>query len=152
MSHLPAATSALPNARQELRALIATVDKLFSRSLATAHTAEAIKAKLSDITDSLDEEAPPPDPVFVRDVAKTPGQVEAENAHIPNGTRPWWVVFVGREPGIYSTVEAADLQIKGCPGQEYRRKGSKAEALSYYRMQYDGNLVKKWVEVVDDDE
>ncbi|KAJ7921489.1 hypothetical protein B0H13DRAFT_2318386 [Mycena leptocephala] len=149
MTNTPAATTAL-TARDELRAVITTVDKLFARSIAAAHTAEGIKTKLSDILKRLNEEAAA-DNVFVRAVPKTPKQVVAENADAHNGSRSWWVVFVGREPGIYSTLEEANLQIKGCPGQECRCKGSKAEALAYYRMQYEGNLVQKWVEFVDDD-
>jgi hypothetical protein len=43
MTNTPAATTAL-TARDELRAVITTVDKLFARSIAAAHTAEGIKS------------------------------------------------------------------------------------------------------------
>jgi hypothetical protein len=46
--------------------------------------------------------------------------------------------------------EAADTQIKGCPGQQYRRKTGKREAIDYYRAKWEANEVAKWVEMRDD--
>ena len=42
--------------------------------------------------------------VWVHAAARTPQQIKAEHAAIPHGPRPWWVVWIGREPGLYTTV------------------------------------------------
>jgi hypothetical protein len=103
----------------------------------------------------------------VRAVAKTPTAVATEHSSAPSGSRPWWVVFVGREPGLYSTMyvfsmsplrytesfspsEAADAQIKGCPNQQYRCKADKVEALNFYVQKYNEGAVEKWVELTED--
>ncbi|KAJ7799630.1 hypothetical protein B0H14DRAFT_3491451 [Mycena olivaceomarginata] len=90
------------------------------------------------------------DKTWVRVVAKTPTAVATEHSSAPSGSRPWWVVFVGREPGLYSTIEAADAQIKGCPNQQYRRKADKVEALNFYVQKYNEGAVEKWVELTED--
>jgi viroplasmin and RNaseH domain-containing protein len=46
--------------------------------------------------------------------------------------------------------EEADHQIKGCPGQEYRSKKSKSEALASYTHWFQEGKVEKWVELTDD--
>ncbi|KAJ6515213.1 hypothetical protein C8R45DRAFT_919293 [Mycena sanguinolenta] len=74
---------------------------------------------------------------------RTPAQVAAEHANVAEGSRSLWVVFVRREPGVYTTIESADLQIKGVPNQQYRRKSSKSEALQFYREKYDAGQVQK---------
>ncbi|KAJ6466507.1 hypothetical protein DFH09DRAFT_1097861 [Mycena vulgaris] len=146
----PAPTTApAPTARDELKAALATVSKLLTRAHSVVRTAEELNDKLPAILARLNvEEAA--DNVFVRAVAKTPQQVAAKHANEPEGSRPWWVVFVGREPGLYTTVEEANLQIKGCPGQEYRRKTSKPEALAFYELMYSTGKVEKWVELVEE--
>ncbi|KAJ7906817.1 hypothetical protein B0H13DRAFT_2333065 [Mycena leptocephala] len=121
------------NPRKQLVAAITTVEKL-------------LDYQLPPLMDNLNEEVAA-NHVWVRVVAKTPQQVEAEHEAVPHGSRPWWVVFIGREPGLYTTIEQADLQIKGCPNQQYRRKSSKFEALSFYRLMHDNNKVEKWVEL-----
>jgi hypothetical protein len=104
---------------------------------------------------------------WVRAVAKSPTQVTTLNAGVPDGSRHCWVVYVGREPGIYYIMcvprplspslpnpfwpsKEADHQIKGCPGQQYRRKGSKSEALASYAHWFQEEKVEKWVELTDD--
>jgi hypothetical protein len=42
--------------------------------------------------------------VFVRGVAKSPTVVAAEHTDAPDGSRTWWVIYVGREPGLYTTM------------------------------------------------
>ncbi|KAJ6576205.1 hypothetical protein B0H10DRAFT_1960681 [Mycena sp. CBHHK59/15] len=129
MNTLPAATTAPkgPTTCEELRAVITTTKKLLTLAHSLTRTAEELHDKLPAILARLNEEA-------------------AED----NGSRAWWVVFVGRDPGIYDTLEAANVQIKGCPNQEYRRKGSKQEALAFYQLMYDNKQVEKWVEVLAD--
>ncbi|KAJ6527492.1 hypothetical protein B0H19DRAFT_1084036 [Mycena capillaripes] len=148
---LPTATNT-PNAREELAALIATADKLQLRANSLARTATLVRDKVHDVLRTLNEEAVA-DNVWVRAVAKTPDTVEAEHAAAPDGSHPWWVVFVGREPGLYTTVQDSDAQIKGCPHQQCRRRrNSKAEALFFYRRMHEQGEVVKWVELVDDDD
>ncbi|KAJ6546149.1 hypothetical protein B0H10DRAFT_1969748 [Mycena sp. CBHHK59/15] len=111
--------------------------------------AKELHDKLPAILARLNEEAAE-DNVFVRVVAKTPPKLRLCTPRPADGSRAWWVVFVGRDPGIYDTLEAANVQIKGCPNQEYRRKGSKQEALAFYQLMYDNKQVEKWVEVLAD--
>ncbi|KAJ6563503.1 hypothetical protein B0H10DRAFT_2239429 [Mycena sp. CBHHK59/15] len=133
MTNFPPATNA-PTLREQVGALIITVNKLV----------------LNDVQDTLDDEAAA-DNVFVRGVAKDPAQVEAEHANSPDGSCLCWVVYIGREPGIYFTIEEADTQVKGCPNQQYRPRGSKAEALLFYKQMFHGKSVQKWVELFDDE-
>ncbi|KAJ6582409.1 hypothetical protein B0H19DRAFT_1061823 [Mycena capillaripes] len=143
-SNLSVATPA-PTAIQELRAVIATVDKLATCTAAIARMVENVSNKLPGILTRLAKEAAE-DNIFVRAVPKTAAQVAVQHAQAPDGPRSWWVVYIGREPGIYPTLEDADLQIKGCPNQQYRRKGSKKEALAYYKLLHEANEVEKMSE------
>ncbi|KAJ7902927.1 hypothetical protein B0H13DRAFT_2335448 [Mycena leptocephala] len=148
MTSLSTATAApnVPNPREVLGEAIATVEKLLDCADSLTRLAESLQDQLPLLLNSLNEEATA-DNVWVRVVAKTPEQVEAEHEAVPHGSRPWWVVYIGRDPGLYTTIEQADRQIKGCPNQQYRRKSSKFEALSYYRLMYENNEVQKWVEL-----
>ncbi|KAJ7657373.1 hypothetical protein DFH06DRAFT_1328185 [Mycena polygramma] len=145
---VPAATTA-PSAHEELRAVIATVTELLGQAHALTTVVQELYDRLPVLVDLFNEEAAD-DNVFVRAPAKTPAQVAAEHTNEPDGSRPWWVVFVGREPGLYTTIESANAQIKGCPGQEYRRKTSKGEALAFYELKHDQKRVEKWVELTEE--
>ncbi|KAJ6609624.1 hypothetical protein B0H10DRAFT_2225752 [Mycena sp. CBHHK59/15] len=154
MTSFPAATTA-PSASDQLRAVLATVDKLATQvdkladcADAIADLASSVQAKLPAILKQLHEEAAE-DNIFMRAIPKSPAEVAADHARAADGSRPWWVVFVGREPGIYDTVEEANRQVKGCPNQECRRKGSKQEALNFYELMYGKDRVQKWVELVE---
>ncbi|KAJ7720153.1 hypothetical protein B0H14DRAFT_3521025 [Mycena olivaceomarginata] len=118
-----AANTAAPTPR-ELMAVLATVDELVIRAADFQRTAQELQKKLPPMVQSLTEQQAA-DNTWVCAVAKTPTAVATEHSSAPSGSRPWWVVFVGREPGLYSTIEAADAQIKGCPNQQYRRKADK---------------------------
>ncbi|KAJ6462363.1 hypothetical protein C8R47DRAFT_1240003 [Mycena vitilis] len=145
---VPAATTA-PSAHEELRAVIATITDLLNQAHTLTTVVQELHDRLPALIDLINEEAAD-DNVFVRVPAKTPAQVAAEHANEAEGSRPWWVVFVGREPGLYTTIESANSQIKGCPGQEYRRKTSKGEALAFYTLMDEQKKVEKWVELADD--
>ncbi|KAJ7815139.1 hypothetical protein B0H13DRAFT_2381242 [Mycena leptocephala] len=134
----PAAPAAAPNLREHLAAAIATVEKLLDCADSLTSLAEKLQDQLPPLLDQLNEEAAT-DNIWVRVIAKTPEEVEHEA--VPHGSRPWWVVYVGCEPGLYTTIEEADLQIKGCPNQQYRRKSSKFEALSYYQLMHSADKV-----------
>ncbi|KAJ7918361.1 hypothetical protein B0H13DRAFT_1869540 [Mycena leptocephala] len=157
-----------PTACQELVALLAAVDKLAERASSLNRTAHKIQGenspsfkcptthiapsdRLPDILDKLDTEAAA-DCVFVRGVTKSPAVVAAEHTDAPDGSRTWWVVYVGREPGLYTTVsEQANSQTKGCPNQQCRKKSSKSEALLFYQQKWGENEVRKWNEVAEGD-
>ncbi|KAJ7802011.1 hypothetical protein B0H14DRAFT_3488962 [Mycena olivaceomarginata] len=168
MHHPSAAHTAISSsppassASEELMAVFATLDELSLRALtltrgarelmrgadAMTRVAQDLQLRLPKALDKQNEDAAA-DNVWVRAVAKTPPTVAAEHAHAPDGHRIWYVVFVGREPGLYTTVEEADAQIKGCPNQQYRRKMSKREALDAYSAKYEAGEVAKWVEFKD---
>ncbi|KAJ7753025.1 hypothetical protein B0H14DRAFT_2635666 [Mycena olivaceomarginata] len=150
----PTAPTTALNARAELMAVMATVDELVIRTLRIQRTAQDLQgfsllAQLPRILDRLAQEKAA-DHTWVRAVAKSPAQVTGLNAGIPEGSRHCWVMYIGREPRIYFTVEEADLQIKGCPGQQYRCKGSKSEALASYAHWFQQEKVEKWVELTND--
>ncbi|KAI8531189.1 hypothetical protein RHMOL_Rhmol11G0117800 [Rhododendron molle] len=44
------------------------------------------------------------------------------------GKQHYWVVFVGRRPGIYTSWETAGLQINGYPGNLFKRYTTYDEA------------------------
>ncbi|KAJ7791910.1 hypothetical protein B0H14DRAFT_2624562 [Mycena olivaceomarginata] len=160
--HTPSATNTISSC-EELMAAIATVDELAIRAIRLTRTAQVITRTAEDVARTVQDlqvcipilldrqnEREAADGIWVRATAKFPTQVAADHANASDGQRVWYVVYVGREPGLYDTVEAADAQIKGCPGQQYRRKTGKREAIDYYRAKWEANEVAKWVEMRDD--
>ncbi|KAJ6484703.1 hypothetical protein C8R45DRAFT_1098858 [Mycena sanguinolenta] len=144
----------------EVVAVLATVDELVTRTARLPRTAVDLQQRIPPLLQRLTAEPEPaaePEPeaaeensLWIPDTPKTPAQVAAEHANLADGSRPIWVVYIGREPGIYTTVEGADMQVKGCPDQQYRHKASKQEALAFYEAQYKAGLVRKLVEVIRD--
>ncbi|KAJ7683803.1 hypothetical protein B0H17DRAFT_1204939 [Mycena rosella] len=80
---------------------------------------------------------------------RTPAQMEALFPPGPNDGRPFQVVCIGREPGLYATADEANVQLLGVPNQFRLKKDTRAEALAYYRFQYNAGKVQKWTEVWD---
>jgi hypothetical protein len=106
-------------------------------------------------------------PDFEVGVAITPDALERR---FPSGVAElatWYVVAVGREPGIYISRliplhlpislllilfvsdEAEDL-VKGVPNFCREKKKSRREALDFYRHKYEHHEVMKLTEVVED--
>ncbi|KAJ7818571.1 hypothetical protein B0H14DRAFT_3473648 [Mycena olivaceomarginata] len=147
---------------EELMAVFTTFDELSLRALTLTrgarelmrgadvmtHIVQDLQLRLPKALDKQNKDTAA-DNVWVRAVAKTPPTVTAEHTHTPDGHRIWYVVFVGREPGLYNTVEEANTQIKGCPNQQYRSRMSKCEALDAYSAKYEAGEVAKWVEFKD---
>ena len=52
----------------------------------------------------------------------------APNTRMP----PWYVVHVGRVPGIYPTWRACQAQVHRYPGNCYKKYNTHAEALAAY--------------------
>ncbi|KAF7364445.1 hypothetical protein MSAN_01105600 [Mycena sanguinolenta] len=175
MTSFTTAANTAPNARSELMAVLATVDDLVARTARLSTIAVELQkdivtraGKLSAAAVELQQTIPslferleeeirdelqpdvPSRPAWVEEDAKTPAQVTADHANLSDGSCVLWVVYVGREPGIYTTSESADAQIKGCPHQQYRCKHSKREALDFYAERYAAGAVHKMVPVVVD--
>ncbi|KAJ7210211.1 hypothetical protein B0H12DRAFT_1237544 [Mycena haematopus] len=146
-AHTAANTAA--NIRNEAMAVLATVDELVIRANRLSTLAVNIQQRIPALLQRLTEEEASDD-TWVRATPRTPTQVAADLANLADGTRALWVVYVGREPGIYTTVESADFQIKGCPGQQYRRKTSKQEAVQFYSDKWRAGEVEKWVQMISD--
>jgi ribonuclease HI len=49
----------------------------------------------------------------------------------------FYVIWKGRRPGIYTTWSAAEEQVKGFAGAQYKAFGSRAEAETAFRSEYD---------------
>jgi ribonuclease HI len=49
----------------------------------------------------------------------------------------FYVIWKGRRPGIYTTWSAAEEQVKGYAGAQYKAFGSRAEAETAYHSAYD---------------
>ncbi|KAJ6611647.1 hypothetical protein B0H10DRAFT_2223810 [Mycena sp. CBHHK59/15] len=148
---LPPATNASTPA-QELEALVALVARLSAASLEATHLAAQIQATLpTTIASQIAAAAPAPvaraPPAFVRTVAQTP--VALETAFPEGSGEVWYVVIIGREPGMYRTAAEADDLTNGVPNQFRQKKTSRREALAFYRNHYYatvGSGVQKWVE------
>ncbi|KAJ7214191.1 hypothetical protein C8J57DRAFT_1612119 [Mycena rebaudengoi] len=70
----------------------------------------------------------------------------------PNSGETWYVVIVGREPGMYRTPTEANLQTDGVPGQFSQKKTSRREALDFYRERFGQpppHGVCKWVQLAE---
>ncbi|KAJ7655489.1 hypothetical protein B0H17DRAFT_1146427 [Mycena rosella] len=94
----------------------------------------------------------PHDLLWVQGVALTPAQLEAKFG--PGGLGddlPWQVVCIGREPGLYASVDNTNDQLNGVPNQFRAKKQTRVEALAFYRHRYEAGKVQKWNEVPEDD-
>lgn len=52
----------------------------------------------------------------------------------------WYVVFEGRNPGVYSTWEDCVEQVEGFKGARYRSYGSQEDAVAAYRADLSGEM------------
>ncbi|KAJ7480530.1 hypothetical protein B0H11DRAFT_2233306 [Mycena galericulata] len=130
-----------PTPEEELAALVAQVGALSKLALDMTRSCIDISDSIPRIVraqvDAAIAKILPPGPLFFRSVAPTPAQIEAR---FPPGTgdnQPWYVVCIGRSPGLYATSQEADDQVNGVPNQSRKKKDSRQEALLYYRSQYE---------------
>ncbi|KAJ7686239.1 hypothetical protein B0H17DRAFT_1204448 [Mycena rosella] len=71
-------------------------------------------------------------------VALTPAQLEAKFGPAGLGDDlPWQVVCIGREPGLYASVDDANDQLNRVPNQFRAKKQTRVEALAFYRHRYE---------------
>ncbi|KAJ6570823.1 hypothetical protein DFH09DRAFT_1312866 [Mycena vulgaris] len=168
MSNLPQATSA-PTPAQELAALVAQVADLSQLALdLTAKcidinqqlpivVASQVAAAVAELTRTfffsflcytLAYLLAIADVEFVEGVAITPDALEALFPPGVGDYQSWYVVCIGREPGLYPSSEEADDQVTGVPHQFRRKKNGRQEALNFYRAKYVSGQVVKMTEAV----
>ncbi|KAJ6601127.1 hypothetical protein DFH09DRAFT_1302436 [Mycena vulgaris] len=112
---------------------------VFLQTIATA----AVEAQ-ARLTQILVANSFVPVPSFVPGTPATPAELAAST---PIGdVESYWVVLRGREPGLYLSSTAANIQTKGVPGEFQKRKNGRSEALAFYAANYPDH-VKKWVQV-----
>ncbi|KAJ7122453.1 hypothetical protein C8R44DRAFT_876744 [Mycena epipterygia] len=158
MTSVELSATTAPTPAQELEALVALVAQLSAASLEATRLSVEVQAKLPAIAAKLaasDANATPGSstavdaaPLFVHCTPKTPG--ELQDAFPPGSGEIWYVVIIGREPGMYRTSTEANDQCNGVPNQFKEKRKSRREALAWYAECYfhpSGDGVQKWVEV-----
>ncbi|KAJ6528818.1 hypothetical protein B0H19DRAFT_1083162 [Mycena capillaripes] len=144
MANPSSLTTTAPTPKQELAALIAQVAELSKTALdVTRHCIDlneriprVVRAQVDAAIGQLT-----PAPAFVQGVAPTPAELEAAFPPGRSDSQAWYVVCVGRQPGMYATFEEADAQVLGVPGQKRRKMTGRGPALAYYRQMYAQNDV-----------
>ncbi|KAJ6543672.1 hypothetical protein B0H10DRAFT_2218717 [Mycena sp. CBHHK59/15] len=139
--------SAAPNAstpQQELDALVAKVAALARLSVDLTRLSLDIQDTFPAVMMQVAAMSAASAPTVVRGVPQTPDEVEAAHPPSPNDPQSWYVVIVGREPGLYTNSDAADMQTTGIPNQFRQRKTGLREALAFYRNKYEAGKVEKW--------
>ncbi|KAJ7099161.1 hypothetical protein C8R44DRAFT_747849 [Mycena epipterygia] len=165
MTSIDLLATAAPTPAQELEALVALVAQLPAASLEATRLSVEVQAKLPTIAAKLAASdaqlaaaqlaatsdasaAADTTPLFVRHTPKTPSELQAEFP--PGSSEVWYVVIIGREPGLYRTATEANDQCNGVPNQFKEKRKSRCEALAWYAECYfkpSGDGVQKWVEV-----
>ncbi|KAJ7116914.1 hypothetical protein C8R44DRAFT_738784 [Mycena epipterygia] len=137
------ATTATTPVSTELAALVAKVDALSKLALDMTKLTIDINTAIPVAVTAQVALVTPPAPAFVHGHPRTPGQMEIA---FPAGTgdqQSWYVVTVGREPGLYGSSAEADAQVTGIPGQFRQKKSNRLEALAFYRHRYLDGAVSK---------
>ncbi|KAJ6491533.1 hypothetical protein DFH09DRAFT_1104979 [Mycena vulgaris] len=141
------ASTTTPTPVQELAALVAKVAALSKLALEMTKLTMDIDDAIPHVIASQVAEAvkavQSPPPKFVKGVAYTPAQMDTMFPPGFGDHQAWYVVIVGREPGLYGSSVAADAEVNGVPGQFRQKKASRIEALAFYRNRYNDNAVVK---------
>ncbi|KAJ7016365.1 hypothetical protein C8F04DRAFT_1202405 [Mycena alexandri] len=153
MAHNPHITN---SAEQEMEVLISRLTALSKLGLevtrhcidVAAHALDseaiprAIQAQVDAQVDAILEGAanasvePAPGPTWYSTPAPMPAQMEA---HYPPGVNddiPHYVVCIGRAPGLYTSSQDTEDQVRGVPNMSRRKKDTRAEGLRWYREQH----------------
>ncbi|KAJ7866847.1 hypothetical protein B0H14DRAFT_3442239 [Mycena olivaceomarginata] len=88
-----------------------------------------------------------PPVAFSQGIAPTPAQLEAQFPSGRGDNQAWYVVCIGRQPGLYATADEADAQVLGVPDQYRRKVVGRIPALAYYRQMYDLQRVMRLTEI-----
>ncbi|KAK6978072.1 hypothetical protein R3P38DRAFT_3236165 [Favolaschia claudopus] len=78
---------------------------------------------------------------FVEGEADTPSTVAARYENQIKGSN-YWVVLVGRNPGVYPSSKDANAQVLGVPNNSWVKKSGFDAALAHYRDNYPHNVKK----------
>ncbi|KAJ7626755.1 hypothetical protein B0H17DRAFT_1218521 [Mycena rosella] len=119
----------------QTRAATAATAAMNAATAASAATAAAFAG--ADATDNA---------IWAQGDPRTPAQMEALFPPGPNDGRPFQVVCIGASPACTPPRQRPAL---GVPNQFRLKKDTRAEALAYYRFQYNAGKVQKWTEVWD---
>ncbi|KAJ7182793.1 hypothetical protein C8R43DRAFT_940888 [Mycena crocata] len=148
----PADASGLLNPQQEFDNLLATVAGLAQMSLAmTKHCLDlqtrlpgVVTAAVANGMAALTPRSASPI-VWIKGEPRTPEELEIDHPAGIADDVSYHVVYQGREPGLYLSVDDSDKMVNGVPhGKRLKQKGRIA-ALNYYRDRWDRQLVIKWV-------
>ncbi|KAJ7214608.1 hypothetical protein C8J57DRAFT_1255720 [Mycena rebaudengoi] len=132
-------TNTYTSSSQELHALLSQVGTLIQMSLDMAKVGVDVQQHIPSILAHHVDDA----------IAGIPSLVAAQvAAQVAAAAGTAAAVLVGREPGIYQSVTTSDELVKGVPSAGHRRKSSRLEALTYYRVNYDAGKVKKWFDIM----
>ncbi|KAJ7070283.1 hypothetical protein B0H15DRAFT_944731 [Mycena belliarum] len=138
----------------DIAALVFQVALLSQSALALAQRSVEIHTQLplafqAAVAEAVAAALPTPN-VWTSGTPRTPDEVEAAHPPGSGDDVAYHVVYAGREPGIYSSVPQSDAQVHGVPAAKRSRKGSRREALAFYRLMYESQQVEKWVESLPD--
>ncbi|KAJ7707187.1 hypothetical protein B0H16DRAFT_1746581 [Mycena metata] len=136
---------------QELAALVAQFSDLTKLAVAMTqhcvHLQERLPAVVAMHVDALKARAME----FEQGTTVTPDELESRFPPGVGDNATWYVVIVGREPGMYLSSTEADDQVKGVPNMSRLKKSSRREALDFYRHQYNHHEVMKLTEVYEEE-
>ncbi|KAF8179379.1 hypothetical protein K438DRAFT_1977432 [Mycena galopus ATCC 62051] len=129
-----------PTAAEELAALVSKATTLSKLALDMTRLCieigDGLPAVVKAQVDAAIAELAPVGPQFYRSAAIAPDDLEALFPSGYGDNQPWYVICVGRRPGLYASAADADDQVRGVPNQLRKKKDSHEEALLYYRSQY----------------
>ncbi|CAK5279859.1 unnamed protein product [Mycena citricolor] len=144
-------TSPAPNAKmQELITLLQAAATLSRQAIERSSRAgELIRQVIDELPEAVDRAVPSQDSIDRPRWIKLPARSPAEVANLLSADAGdlFYVVVVGREPGVYLSHTKADELCDHVPGQKKMRFRDRAVALDYYRQQFQADKVEKWVEV-----
>ncbi|KAJ7808205.1 hypothetical protein B0H14DRAFT_3482605 [Mycena olivaceomarginata] len=134
------ATTIAPTSEQEMASLVSKVTAMSKLALDMTRLCIEINDKLPAVVQGQVVAAlasvAPLGPVFHHSAAPLPDEIDAMFPAGYGEHQAWYVVCVGRRPGLYASYADADDQVRGVPKQSRKKKDSLQEALLYYRTQY----------------
>ncbi|KAJ7722467.1 hypothetical protein B0H14DRAFT_3520318 [Mycena olivaceomarginata] len=131
------ATTIAPTSEQEMAALVSKVTVMSKLALDMTRLCIEINDKLPAVVQGQ-VVAALASPWAPFSITAPPDEIDID-AMFPAGYgehQAWYVVCVGRHPGLYASYADADDQVRGVPNQSRKKKDSLQEALLYYRTQY----------------
>ncbi|KAJ7691220.1 hypothetical protein B0H14DRAFT_3532031 [Mycena olivaceomarginata] len=140
MAQNPTTTTIAPTSEQEMAAVVSKVTAMSKLALDMTRLCIEVNDKLpavvqAQVVDALASVAPQ-GPAFHHSAAPLPDEIDAMFPLGYGENQPWYVVCVGRRPGLYASYADVDDQVRGVPNQSRKRKDTLREALLYYRTQY----------------